>query len=84
MPAMVVALKLQKLRASGHSSGQSDSGHHGFGSGIREANALGVRDDLLNHLRDFQFDWSSSREVGAARRRFCDRFDDFRMRMAKW
>ena len=83
VPTVVVSLEFQKLRPSGHAPRQTNSRHHGFGTGIRKTHALGVRNNTLQHLSHFQFNGRSCGKVRSAGSRFGDGFHDLRMRMAQ-
>ncbi len=80
---MVVALELKDLRTAGHSAGQADGGHHGFGSGIRETDHFRVPDHLLQHFGHFDFNFGGGRKVRAAGGGLCNCLCDVGVGMAQ-
>ena len=79
-----MTFELEKLGTPGDAAGETNGRHDSFGSSVGEAHALGVGNNFLQHLGDFQFDRRRGGEVGAGSGGFGDRFDDFGMRVAEW
>ena len=83
MPSVVVSFELQNLRPPGHAARQPNCRHHRFRARIRKAHPLGIRNHLLQHLRNFQLDRRGGRKVCSRSGSFFNRLYDLRMRVTQ-
>src|SRR5690242_16120824 len=83
VPAVIVAFKLEELRASGGGAGQAKRDLNDFRAAVSEADTVGAGNDASEHLRDFIFQIVLRPKSEALLNGLFHRLDDFSGRIAE-